>query len=263
MNDYRPFYQRHLPHWQPPGATLFVTFRLAGSLPQVVIDELQAADRRRETALSRIENRAERESQADLENRCAFGRWDTALNQAQSGHRWLAVESVADVVVEALHYRDGKVYDLAAFCIMPNHVHLICTPLPKEDGAYHPLYRILQSLKRHTGRRANQILGRRGAFWQAENYDHVVRDERELERIVEYVIYNPVKAGLTADGVSWAWTYVAGGDAAIAARSGSSMRRTASPPTMGLAVRRAMGRAVRPTRRRDEIPLRPRPRVSA
>lgn len=210
MNDYRPFYRRHLPHWQPPGATLFVTFRLAGSLPQAVIEELQATDRRHETALSRIEKRAERQRQADLENRRSFGRWDTALDQAQSGHRWLAIPRVAEVVSEALHYRDGQVYDLATFCIMPNHVHLVCTPLPGEDGTYHPLHRILQSLKRHTARQANQILGRQGAFWQAESYDHVVRDERELERIVEYVINNPVKAGLASDGLSWPWTYVVG-----------------------------------------------------
>jgi REP element-mobilizing transposase RayT len=66
----------------------------------------------------------------------------------------------------------------------------------------------MQSLKRHTARQANRILNRRGTFWQAESYDHVVRDEQELERIVEYVIDNPVKAGLIADGLAWPWTYV-------------------------------------------------------
>jgi putative transposase len=210
MNNYRPFYRRHLPHWQPPGATLFVTFRLAGSLPQAMIDELQAADRQRETVLSRIEDRAERQKQANLEARRSFGRWDIALDEAQSGRRWLAIPAVANVVAEALHYRDGRVYDLMAFCIMPNHVHLVCTPLPGEDGKCHPLQRILQSLKRHTARQANRILGRQGAFWQAESYDHVVRDERELARVVDYVIDNPVKAGLTSDGLSWPWTYVVG-----------------------------------------------------
>ena len=209
MNEYRLFYQRHLPHWQPPGATIFCTFRLAGSLPRALIEELQAADRQREAALSDIENETERRRQADLESRRAFGRWDTALDRAQSGHRWLAVADVANVVAEAIHYRNGLVYDLVAFCIMPNHVHLVCTPLPRQDGTYQPLHRILQSLKRHTARRANRILGRQGPFWQAENYDHVVRDEGELVRIVEYVINNPVKAGLIADGLSWPWMYVA------------------------------------------------------
>jgi hypothetical protein len=85
------FYRRHLPHWQPPGSTLFVTFRLAGSLPRAVIEELQAIDWQREAALSDIENDTERWRQADLEARRAFGRWDRALDCAPSGHRWLAV----------------------------------------------------------------------------------------------------------------------------------------------------------------------------
>jgi putative transposase len=208
MKEYRPFYRRQLPHWQPPGATLFVTFRLAGSLPQSVIEELQVMDRQREAALRRIEDDAERRGQMDLESRRAFGRWDTALDLAQSGRRWLAVPGVAQVVVEALHYRHGQVYDLAAFCIMPNHVHVVCTPLPRQDGTCYPLHSILQSLKRHTARQANRILGRQGAFWQSESYDHVVRDEAELERIVEYVINNPVKAGLIDDGLSWPWMFV-------------------------------------------------------
>jgi putative transposase len=208
MNEYRLFYQRHLPHWQPPGATLFVTFRLADSLPQSVIEELQAMDRQREAARRRIKDDGERRRQMDLESRRAFGRWDTALGLAQSGRRWLAVPGVAEVVVEAIHYRDGQVYDLTAFCIMPNHVHVVCTPLPRQDGIYYPLHSILQSLKRHTARQANRILGRQGAFWQSESYDHVVRDEAELERIVEYVINNPVKAGLIDDGLLWPWMYV-------------------------------------------------------
>ena len=90
---------------------------------------------------------------------------------------------------------------------MPNHVHLVCTSLLQEDGTWRPLYRILQSLKRHTARRANEILDRRGSFWQAESYDHVARDSAELERIVQYVIDNPVKAGLVSEWESWPWTY--------------------------------------------------------
>lgn len=115
---------------------------------------------------------------------------------------------MATVIVEALHYRDQQAYDLLAFCVMPNHVHLVCTPLEREDGTCHALQRILQSLKRYTARQANQILGRRGAFWQAESYDHVVRDADELTRVVRYVINNPMKAGLVSDWEAWPWTYV-------------------------------------------------------
>jgi putative transposase len=130
------------------------------------------------------------------------------LDISSSGPRWLADPRIAAVVVEALHHRSERVYDLLAFCVMPNHVHLVCTPLQREDGTYHALHRILQSLKRHTARQANKTLKRQGAFWQAESYDHIVRDTDELARIVQYVINNPVKAGLASDWEAWPWTYM-------------------------------------------------------
>ncbi len=208
MTNHRIFYRRHLPHWQPAGATLFITFRLAGSLPRTVIAALQEKREQEERALSHISDAQECQKQTYLDARRAFGRWDAALDISDSGPRWLTDPQVAAVVVEALHYRHGQVYDLLAFCVMPNHVHLVCTPLQDEDGKYHALHRILQSLKRHTARQANKILKRQGAFWQAESYDHVVRDTDELARIVQYVINNPVKAGLAPDWEAWPWTYV-------------------------------------------------------
>jgi hypothetical protein len=57
----------------------------------------------------------------------------------------------------------------------------------------------MHSLKRFTARRCNEILGRRGSFWQDESYDHCVRGEDELSRIIEYVELNPVKAGLVTE----------------------------------------------------------------
>lgn len=90
---------------------------------------------------------------------------------------------------------------------MPNHGHLVCAPLKNPEGTYFSLAKIMHSLKRYTAYEANQILGRSGAFWQHENYDHYVRDEAELERIIKYVINNPVKAGLVDDWKSWKWTY--------------------------------------------------------
>lgn len=164
MAEHRVFYCRRLPHWQPAGATLFVTFRLANSLPRAVIAELRAEGERRDAALSRISDLEERRRQAYLDERRAFGQWDKVLDAASSGPRWLSDFQVASVVSEALHYRDERAYDLLAFCIMPNHVHLVCTPLRREDGTYRALSRILQSLKRHTARQANRVLNDRVPF---------------------------------------------------------------------------------------------------
>jgi REP element-mobilizing transposase RayT len=208
MAQHREFYRRHLPHWQPAGATLFVTFRLSGSLPRTVIAQLQAERDRREAKLLQIQDPEERSKQAYLEARLAFGKWDRALDTVRNSPRWLSQPPVAEIIVEALHHRDKHVYDLLVFCVMPNHVHLVCTPLTQKNESYYVLHEILQSLKGYTARRANPLLGRKGTFWQEENYDHVVRDQKELNRILRYVIYNPVKAGLVQDWEAWPWTYI-------------------------------------------------------
>jgi putative transposase len=87
---------------------------------------------------------------------------------------------------------------------MPNHIHLVVN-VERSDAS---LYRILQSLKAFTALKANRILGHSGAFWQHESYDHVVRDDIELERIVWYVLQNPVKARLCRQWQDWRWSYV-------------------------------------------------------
>lgn len=65
----------------------------------------------------------------------------------------------------------------------------------------------MQSLKGYTARKANCLLGRSGTFWQHESYDHVVRDPSEWRRIVNYVLNNPVKAGLVDTWEKWQWSY--------------------------------------------------------
>ena len=85
MLGYRPYYRRHLPHLQLPGATLFITFRLAGSLPRAVIEELAAERQRVEQLVKQVADPAERMQAADLEERRLFGRWDAALDTIRHG----------------------------------------------------------------------------------------------------------------------------------------------------------------------------------
>lgn len=205
--EYKEQYRRHLPHFQPPGATLFITFRLADSLP-VEVERLLFEDlRRKEAVIGQIPDLGERSHQMDLVHRIFFGRFDFALDTSQSSPSFLREQPVAELVADSLHYRDGKVFTLDAFCIMPNHVHLVCKSLPKGENDYHSLSSILHSLKLYTARRANQLLGRTGQFWQHESYDHVVRDEGEWRRILLYVINNPTKASLVDCWKDWKYTY--------------------------------------------------------
>ena len=205
--EYKISYRRHLPHIQPPGATLFITFRLAGSIPLEAQKQLEAEARRVDAILARISDPHKRAQRAYLEQRRLFGKWDAALDTATSGPFWLREPEVADLVAEALHYRHGRIYDLDAFCIMPNHVHVVYTPLRQEDGTYYAMPRIMHSLKGRSARKANLLLGRSGDFWQHENYDHVVRNEAEWRRVITYVLNNPVKANLVHRWQDWPWTY--------------------------------------------------------
>lgn len=90
---------------------------------------------------------------------------------------------------------------------MPNHKHIVFKPLEETKNKYYSLSKIMHSLKRHTARQSNLILKQSGAFWQDESYDHFVRDEAELERIIKYVLYNPVKADLVKEKSEWKWSY--------------------------------------------------------
>ncbi|MCO5197536.1 MAG: hypothetical protein M9928_12035 [Anaerolineae bacterium] len=193
------FYRRKLPHIQPKGTTLFVTFRLAGSLPRTVIDQLQ--------------DTYEADGGGYEAGKRYFGRFDAQLHQSTGPH-YLRQPALATVVADSLRYRDGRVYRLDAFSVMSNHVHAVFAPLEngiKPDGtpSYYKLSEIMQSLKRHTARACNRLLERQGAFWQAETYDHVVRDTEEWRRVVRYVVENPVKAGLVDDWQAWPYTYCA------------------------------------------------------
>jgi putative transposase len=128
----------------------------------------------------------------------------------------LSQPEIADIIKEALRYRDGKVFDLHTFSIMSNHVHVVFEPLSTpgwqpdpSSNLNHPfdLPKLMQSLKRHTARQANITLGRVGPFWQDESYDRVIRNNEEYIRTVDYVLENPVKARLVSRWEAWKWTY--------------------------------------------------------
>lgn len=142
------------------------------------------------------------------EHRRYFGHFDSFLDSAQAGNKWLADDGVAGIVHEAILHRNGSVYDLLASCIMPNHVHLLFSPVGRRDSSPYIVTKILENLKWYTALKANALLGRRGAFWQHESYDHVVRSEGELTRIIQYVAFNPVNTGLCKRWQDWKWTYV-------------------------------------------------------
>jgi len=203
MKDSRIYYRRNLPHYQPVDATFFVTFRLAGSLPAETVARLKEERVQEEKLLLKIKDEKVREKKIADQRKRYFSKFDTMLDNAVNDRSWLNDERVARMVAEAMCFRDKKVYDLLAYCIMPNHVHIVVAV----ERSAASLSKILQSLKTHTAMEANKILCKNGAFWQRESYDHVVRDGKELERIIAYVLHNPVKAGMVSNWEEWKWSY--------------------------------------------------------
>jgi REP element-mobilizing transposase RayT len=142
-----------------------------------------------------------------------FGKFDKLLDNPASGPLWLKNAPIAQVVLDAIKFRDGEKYELHAYCIMPNHVHMLFTITRTADSSSpngvrtYIVSKILQDLKKFTASEANRILKRTGQFWHRESYDHVVRNHKEFNNILNYILQNPVRAGLVNDWTKWKWSY--------------------------------------------------------
>jgi REP element-mobilizing transposase RayT len=98
---------------------------------------------------------------------------------------------LASLVEEALWFYYAERYVLDAYVVMPDHVHLLMQPCNGWS-----LAKILQGIKGFTAREINRVLGRKGLFWQNEDFDHLIRSERDWLDKLDYIHMNPVKAGL-------------------------------------------------------------------
>ena len=117
------------------------------------------------------------------------------------GGCWLRQPEIAALVEGALRHFDGERYRLLAWCLMPNHVHALL-----ETRAGFPLGDILHSWKSFTSSRANQLVGRRGEFWQREYLDRYVRHAEHFAAVIAYIEENPVKARLARVKTEWPWS---------------------------------------------------------
>ena len=166
-----------LPHWDLDEGLYFVTFRLADSLPASFFGRFASTNKKDPHYRREVE---------------------LALDRAR-GECYLRDPRVAEVIVDSLEYLDGKAFALIAWCIMPNHVHIIFRLQPG-----YKLAELMHSLKTYTARHANKILERRGPFWQPEYFDRLIR-RGKFHKTVDYVLNNPEKAGLK----DWPWVWAA------------------------------------------------------
>ena len=185
---------RKLPHLRKAGAVYIVTFRLADSLPQSVVDSWR---RERDEILAVSQQMKRALTGAELSRlRQLFTEKIDGFLDSGAGNCWLCDHGVAEIVRDALKFHHMERYLILNWVIMPNHVHGILWPLPG-----HELNDILHDLKKFTSPRINRYLVRKGTFWQLESYDHLVRDDADLWHGIRYLAANPIRANL----VDWPW----------------------------------------------------------
>ena len=171
------FYRRHLPHWHPNEAIIFITWHLHGtSRAGLRPANPQSTPGRQFLAMDRVLDKA-------------------------PGPTWLRRPAIAQAVVDTLFLaeRQWDLYELFAWVIMSNHVHVLLRPNK-------PLREVTRAIKSNSARLANQILNRQGPFWQPESFGHWVRNAVEFEKIVRYIEMNPVAAGLVEQPEDWLWS---------------------------------------------------------
>jgi REP-associated tyrosine transposase len=112
-----------------------------------------------------------------------------------------------DLILKHCLYDQGKRIDLHAAVVMPDHVHLLLTPLTDDLGWPYPLPLILKLIKGTSARSVNKLDGTLGPVWQEESFDHVLRSDENFADTVEYIRQNPVRKKLVARAEDYPWLW--------------------------------------------------------
>ncbi len=202
-------YRRELPHIHLDDKDYTLCYRLAHSLPRVVIQRLKEEFH---AACIELPDPGSKEwsdhhsliyEQMQSEHLIKYDRY---LNQALSGPTYLKKPEIAQIIIESLHFVETQLdyWWIWSYCIMPNHVHLECTLKPGAPD----LEMVMKSHKNYTALSCNKQLNRSGQFWQHETFDRLIRDEEDFNRRIWYTLENPVKAGLVKHWQDWPFTYL-------------------------------------------------------
>ena len=122
--------------------------------------------------------------------------------------RWILPCAARDLVLACcLHDNDLKI-EVDAVVVMPDHVHIIFTPLINEATCdFYSLSEIMDAIKGASAHKINRLLARTGRVWQTESFDRVLRSSENLGEKIQYILDNPVRAGLasTSEEYRWLW----------------------------------------------------------
>lgn len=178
-----------LPHWQQPGATYFITFRLGDSVPESLRPRWQTE---REAFL--LEHPKPWTIDIEIEYHQRFSKRMDEWLDAGHGSCVLRRSDTRDIVAECLRFFDEQRYVHHAWVIMPNHAHTLTTL----SEAWR-LDQIIGTWKSFTSNRINEWLSRCGTLWQEDYFDRLIRDAEHFTNVVRYIRRNPEKAKLRSD----------------------------------------------------------------
>ncbi len=172
----------YLPHVGQPGLIQAIAFRLHDSLPQSKLKQWERE----------LVNFPEEERKQKLRA------WIEKYLDAGHGSCWLRDLRIGSLVENAMLFFDSQRYNLLAWCVMPNHVHVLIETMAGWD-----LGKLLHSWKGYSAHEATKLLGRKGEFWQREYFDRFIRDGEHYENVLRYIENNPVKSGLVHIAEAW------------------------------------------------------------
>ena len=173
--------RRNLPHWSQQGKLYFVTWRLADSLPQHVLKQIEA-DRQRWLEQHGDGSVADMEPMVKREWYRLFHHRVQKWLDAGHGACVLRNPAVRQIIVDALHHFHGERYHLGSLAVAGNHVHLLVAP---HEGMELPS--VIHSWKSYTANAINKAVGRTGRLWMDEYFDRILRNQVHLEAVEEYI----------------------------------------------------------------------------
>lgn len=198
------FQRRRLPHLYSSFGVLFVTIRNSDEIPKKLLQNYYT----HANLMYKADEQAEDPKESSYKTgKILMAEFDDMLHKVDTKLNFIKNPEVAQALADTIHELSETHYHLYAYTIMPNHVHLLIKP-KEVDGKLIELSEILRFIKGRSARKINLILGRKGAVWQREYYDHLVRNMREFDNIVGYILENPVKAGLMDYDEKWKWGWV-------------------------------------------------------
>ena len=123
-------------------------------------------------------------------------------------HRWILPEHVRSIVLDCCLRDNGEKFDLRVAVVMPDHVHMIFTPLVDNQAMeVCSLAEIMEAIKGASAHKVNKVLGRKGRVWQPESFDHVLRSSESLDAKIQYILENPVRHGLVDSWTDYRWLW--------------------------------------------------------